>query len=420
MSSTAVETVQLLVFDAKEADRIRLEPTFVHPKGNAWSWENTKDAVQLEWSDQLEKIVVTNLPTTIVGTGLLSKWAITLSMVFEYAEEQSVLARRAYYHPGKKGLVPKTLVSTQRKNVSQKVFKILQDNNPVAPLWEFDIGQGWFAPEADPLQFGTLFIAPHDLIRFDGHEWALWMVGRVDEPVNVYKWDDEKGLNTAAENVLSGDGDTLLTMFALTDLVQIQKEAKLQAVREAVIKGREAYKVSGRNSLVRPQLCEKALTSTYSQTPEKWRTVIENSMYMVVQRWTLENTEVFNFQYPAPIDGMGKINVTVGGVFRQRRVRSHRGSAEPVPMPAVNEFDVYAQQLGKTVGERNLGIIVRAVFQNDVSTTGVENVMFNVVFYVVRNVEMFAKFRAAFGMPVDTELNVLNVVDNTAHWTLVP
>lgn len=394
------EPATKVVFNAEAIDRFAQEPTFVFPEGLkvVWDWDSAENSIRLDWSQEEGEVVASKIPTRIVGQANLSEWSNVLDNTTAFAQTQTVLARRAFCHPGKQGFVLKKLSHHQARVTMDRAYYSTKGQSLVPDSEQYP-QDGWFAPAADPLVFGTLYLAPNDRLWEEDSGWAVWMIGKMDKPVATFAWNDEETSKTTIERILAADSEIELTVLALEDSEQLREDMKKHTVREAVLRGREEYLAAGNRVLVKPRLCESALNNAFTSCPPELKREMQYSTYRSTEAWTLQNREVFGWNQTAK-----RINAAVGTTFKAGRSRwTPKGSIAPEPMPKPERFDTFVKLLWQNTRDRKLGTIIRSVAPGEKGTIG---------FYIVRNIDLFVKYKAAFGVQADAKLEVLENVKN--------
>lgn len=375
------ETDNTHIERAETIDWFRNNPTYALPDYvNGWLAEETPDALKIVWDEEQGRAIVDTFPLYLpVGTRL-RKYAVHLMVAESSAVGHQAFAQLSANHPSKFGLV-RGKVSSAHKEVSKVPLNLesLSFKGPVdLPYEDFEDSTAWFAPDADPNQFGTLFVyltsvpeeneyaAARDLY------WSLGQVGRLGVENNTAKWNDYETIKIMFEQVLRDESETYLTLAALSgEGKTLQTQKQKQEYRASVIAARESFRRA--RDQVKPRIVRNVLKSVTDNMPNEWKYALYDfSSSAVLDINSLRTPDAFpSNEKLAPINAAGTLTYIIYPTATETSRPHTEEELEHFFAPLVTV-------LGQQVHEKNLGSIIRAYDGK------------RLMFLIVKNVELAA------------------------------
>ena len=256
--------------------------------------------------------------------------AARLQLAHDLMFVHTALHRRAANSPARLGLVPVRLPRVGNpSNLTWMIDRRVstQELARTVPPAYWDGQHGWFAANADPEAFGTLYLAPTGDVD---PIWGLYQVG-MDEQVAHARWDDAVGVAGIAARC-EEDPDLMLTMRALQNSSVVADAATAHAYRTAVLEARAVFAPKARQ--VRPRLTDQAVDTV--------RRELFSDSYWKVRGGVLDLRPYQVFGYHE-----ARENPMVYGAYSV-------GFRDPIADETVHAF---AQRLQELLAPRSLGTV---------------------------------------------------------------
>lgn len=379
-------------------DWFTMNPTYIMPDADVpnsshWSVDSAHGAIRIQWDATESTIRVDGFPSHVSSSADLMEFAgLTHHAVAASAAHRS-LAQRELHHPLKYGLMQRPL---SQANQDQPDVIWNPAPNRVAPERESECGMGWFAPDANPEKFGTLFVYPKEKtngIDTETTTWCLGQIGRAREELDAAAWNDREAVEGLYQQVLDDNSEYHLTIASLGDSEgRLRQQKRLQEERQAIIAARAAF--SRQRDRIRPRLVQGAVMAAFTAMPNSWKYDLCNeSLYFHDEFiFSLKSPRVFGYgTQPTPMNVACRMSFSPAARSVIPRVRNNAPANPPILPP--DHFDEYAAGLSKILDIRKLGIVLRTYDNGIVS------------FYVTKNKALFVEYAAAFGIEPGTAID---------------
>lgn len=366
-----------------------------------WSTESGPDAIRIFW-DATRGVALAD------GISVSARTQTEMQTLASLAGHSHLaigahrsLAQRELHHPMKFGLVRKPLPQINHNDPDNVWIGAL--GRDIAPEREIADGMGWFAPDADPEDFGTLFIYSGEQTGDPENSSVVWRLGQIGQPrraLATAKWDDATETEAIYRQVLDDNSDYYLTIATLDDSDgRLRELRKKQNKRKAILLAREAF--ARPKDRIRPRLVEDAEHRAFALMGETWADELKSvhGYARETLNETLDAYEVFDYnKRPKPANIAREIRFVP---FAKSSYWWRRQNAAPSAALSADHFDEYAKLLAAELAPRALGTVLRTV---DTDVT---------VFYVVRNTELFLAHRAVVGVPESATISQYDPATST-------
>lgn len=206
----------------KPVEASRLASRRIHAR---WSIEPHPGAIRIQWNPESCRATVSGLPASVTSSESAGKLAAQMLAAEASIIVHETLAKRELCHPVHYGLVPRKTAHVNR-NQTMTVFGSrgehyrTQADTIIPPPHEATEGIGWFAPTANPTEFGTLFV--HATTESSFHDeglsvrWNLCQTGIPRHTIAIAEWNDCEEIVRLHRSVAANDIEEHLAMVALT------------------------------------------------------------------------------------------------------------------------------------------------------------------------------------------------------------
>lgn len=332
--------------------------TTYYSETGGWTVEPQEDALMIHWDPDEGRTTVSGMPESGDVTEVF-RFSGLLAQTGTRAAIMQTLAQRERNHPRKWGLVRAGLPPHQ----GQLGYSTHLAGSFDIPTDEKGHGYGWFSPDADPQEFGTLFTYPHALIgettADETVEWRIGQVGIANSVLATALWSDNGSCATLMSRVRENDLAANLVMTALTaDPTEMRSAARRQLHRGDSIKARRLF--APRRMRIQPRLVgDRVKQAIFAMTPEWSATLNDNKINRSDGALSLDAWEL-RLGYVKPLN--------VGYLIRfcPRTGYATGALLNGAQQVALTHYDPYAAVLQPLLDERNLGNIYRYQVGHDV------------------------------------------------------
>lgn len=373
--------------------------TYIAPGG--WALSPPAGAhLTLRFDRAAETAELSGLPNPI-PSGQVNDHLTMLSIASEVIAVQRELAQLARNHPADHGLVPAGIPSRQAhlrfSPVLSSAAYATVDRDLAVPASETTDASGWFSPDADPQEFGTLFAYP----RHPAHSHAdaiIWQVGQVgvgDSPLASAHSRDTEACQNVFRMVAENDYEPHLVGVALSnDPETFRQMRQLTVKRRRTLEAKNLF--SSRRLQVKPQLTTRLAWTVCENMPSRWRQLSsDRGLFPRTNVYSLNRNDL----------GVRAKPVHIAATVTFNRF-SRPGQAAPHPHPHATPaefFDEYATKLRDELDQRGLGRLYRI--------TGLTHP----AFLITHDLDKLTRVWGLLGMPTATGVEELTA----AGWGVV-